>query len=233
MRASTFSAGASSATTSEAPTLRYVRLRLSGQEGVGRRHGHGADTLSTEHEPVPLDVLLPRLNRMLLGWTKYFKYGCSHATFSYLRSYLWKQVIRWQERKHRRTVWKELRRRYGRGPPTGAWNCSTRQGYARNVTTTGERRSRSRGRVQHEMNHDTHRGRWRARCAERRTPGSGGDTGKPTGSDTGRAPRVDLTMTTSPALAGSGPPERRPAALPGRPAAVASAVPPSRRGPVT
>src|SRR5450756_1322788 len=52
MRASTFSAGASSATTSEAPTLRYVRLRLSGQEGVGRRHGHGADTLSTEHVPV-------------------------------------------------------------------------------------------------------------------------------------------------------------------------------------
>src|SRR5450756_1702281 len=132
MRASTFSAGASSATTSEAPTLRYVRLRLSGQEGVGRRHGHGADTLSTEHEPVPLDVLLPRLNRMLLGWTTYFKYGCSHATFSYLRSYLRKQVIRWQERKHRRTVWKELRRRYGRGPPTGARNCSTRQGYARN-----------------------------------------------------------------------------------------------------
>src|SRR5450759_2947297 len=92
------------------------------------------------------------------------------------------------------------------------------------TTTTGERRSRSHGRAPHEMNHDTHRGRWRARCAERRTPGSGGDTGKPTGSDTGRAPRVDFTMTTSPALAGSGPPERRPAALPGRPAAVASAV---------
>src|SRR5664279_1427081 len=51
MRASTFSAGASSATTSEAPTRGYVRLRLSGQEGVGRRHGQGADTLSTEHEP--------------------------------------------------------------------------------------------------------------------------------------------------------------------------------------
>jgi RNA-directed DNA polymerase len=89
-------------------------------------------TLCRQSTNLPLDVLLPRLNRMLRGWTTYLKYGCSHATFSYLRSYLWKQVIRWQERKHRRTVWKELRRRYGRGPPTGAWNCSTRQGYARN-----------------------------------------------------------------------------------------------------
>src|SRR5664279_1356623 len=89
-------------------------------------------TLCRQSTNLPLDVLLPRLNRMLLGWTTYFKYGCSHATFSYLRSYLWKQVIRWQERRHRRTVWKELRRRYGRDPPTGAWNCSTRQGYARN-----------------------------------------------------------------------------------------------------
>ena len=39
-------------------------------------------------------------------------------TFSYLRSYLWKQVVRWQERKHRRTPWKELRRRYGIWPAT-------------------------------------------------------------------------------------------------------------------
>jgi RNA-directed DNA polymerase len=69
---------------------------------------------------LPLDVLLIHLNRMLRGWTAYFKYGCSNATFSYLRSYLWKQVIRWQERKHRRTPWKELRRRYGRWPASGS-----------------------------------------------------------------------------------------------------------------
>lgn len=69
---------------------------------------------------LPLSVLLIHLSRMLRGWTAYFKYGCSNATFSYLRSYLWKQVIRWQERKHRRTPWKELRRRYGRWPTDGA-----------------------------------------------------------------------------------------------------------------
>jgi RNA-directed DNA polymerase len=76
-------------------------------------------TLCRQSTNLPLDVLLHRLNRMLRGWTTYFKYGCSHATFSYLRSYLWKQVVRWQERKHRRTVWKELRRRYGRWPADG------------------------------------------------------------------------------------------------------------------
>ncbi len=76
-------------------------------------------TLCRQSTNLPLDVLLHRLNRMLRGWTAYFKYGCSNATFSYLRSYLWKQVIRWQERKHRRTGWKELRRRYGRWPADG------------------------------------------------------------------------------------------------------------------
>ncbi len=76
-------------------------------------------TLCRQSTNLPLDVLLHRLNRMLRGWTAYFKYGCSHATFSYLRSYLWKQVIRWQERKHRRTAWKQLRRRYGRWPADG------------------------------------------------------------------------------------------------------------------
>ena len=39
--------------------------------------------------------------RMLRGWTAYFKYGCSSATFSYLSAYLWKQVFGWLGRKHR------------------------------------------------------------------------------------------------------------------------------------
>ena len=68
---------------------------------------------------LPLKVLLIQLNRMLRGWAAHFKYGCSNATFSYLRSYLWKQVVRWQERKHRRTPWKQLRRRYGIWPSDG------------------------------------------------------------------------------------------------------------------
>lgn len=42
-----------------------------------------------------------------------------HATFSYLRSYLWQEIIRWQQRKHRRTTWKQLRGRYGIWPTDG------------------------------------------------------------------------------------------------------------------
>lgn len=40
-------------------------------------------TLCRQNTNLQLDVLLLRLNRMLRGWTAYFKYGCSHATFSY------------------------------------------------------------------------------------------------------------------------------------------------------
>jgi RNA-directed DNA polymerase len=76
-------------------------------------------TICRRNTNLSLEVLLHQLNRMLRGWTAYFKYGCSNATFSYLRSYLWKQVIRWQERKHRRTPWKQLRRRYGIWPADG------------------------------------------------------------------------------------------------------------------
>ena len=76
-------------------------------------------TICRQNTNLPLADLLRQLNRMLRGWTAYFKYGCSHATFSYLRSYLWKQIVRWQARKHRRTPWKELRRRYGSWPAEG------------------------------------------------------------------------------------------------------------------
>jgi RNA-directed DNA polymerase len=67
----------------------------------------------------PLGLLLIQLNRMLRGWASHFKHGCSNATFSYLRSYLWAEIVRWQNRKHRRTPWKQLRRRYGIWPTDG------------------------------------------------------------------------------------------------------------------
>jgi hypothetical protein len=37
---------------------------------------------------------------------------------------------------------------------------------------------------------------WRARCAVRRTPGSGGGPEKPTSGNTGRALRADLTVVS-------------------------------------
>ncbi|MEJ3748648.1 group II intron reverse transcriptase/maturase [Actinomycetes bacterium KLBMP 9797] len=76
-------------------------------------------TICRKNTNQPLELLLIQLNRMLRGWTSHFKHGCSNATFSYLRSYLWAEIVRWQNRKHRRTPWKQLRRRYGIWPADG------------------------------------------------------------------------------------------------------------------
>jgi RNA-directed DNA polymerase len=73
-------------------------------------------TVCRQNTNLPLEALLHQLNRMLRGWTTYFKHGCSSATFGYLRAYLWAQVIRWERRKHRRTAWRQLRHRYSRWP---------------------------------------------------------------------------------------------------------------------
>lgn len=69
----------------------------------------------------PLDTLLRQLNSALKGWCTYFRAGMSSRTFCYLSSYLWSRVFAWLRRKHRRTTWKELRRRYcgGRWWPSG------------------------------------------------------------------------------------------------------------------
>jgi RNA-directed DNA polymerase len=60
----------------------------------------------------PLDALLVQLNRILQGWCAYFRPGVSSATFGYLSHYARDLVTRWLRRKHRRTSWKDLLRRY-------------------------------------------------------------------------------------------------------------------------
>lgn len=68
-----------------------------------------------------LKVLLHRLNRVLRGWTNYFRYGVPKATFAYLSAFVWWRVVRWLARKHRRRNWGWLRGRYlqGRLPAEG------------------------------------------------------------------------------------------------------------------
>jgi RNA-directed DNA polymerase len=72
-------------------------------------------TLCRQDTNLPLAVLLHRLNPVLRGWTTYFRPGVSAATFQYLSAFTWRQVFGWLRRKHRRTTWKELRRRYCAG----------------------------------------------------------------------------------------------------------------------
>ncbi|MFF3059323.1 group II intron reverse transcriptase/maturase [Streptomyces sp. NPDC057909] len=69
----------------------------------------------------PLPILLRQLNPMLRGWCAYFRPGVSSVTFQYLRQLVWRQVMIWIRRKHRRITWKELRRRYCDG---GWWPTS-------------------------------------------------------------------------------------------------------------
>jgi RNA-directed DNA polymerase len=65
--------------------------------------------------------LLRRLNPALRGWTAYFRAGVSSATFEYLRSYAWMRVTRWLRKKHRRTNWEKLLRRYCPNPRDRWW----------------------------------------------------------------------------------------------------------------
>jgi len=60
----------------------------------------------------PLDVLLQRLNPLLRGWCIYFRPGVSSVTFHYLHHYTWHRVWNWLRRKHPKTTWKNIRRRY-------------------------------------------------------------------------------------------------------------------------
>jgi hypothetical protein len=161
----------------------------------------------------PLDALLLRRNRMLRGWCAYFRPGVSHAAFKYLGHCAWTQVIAWLRRKHRRITWKDLRRRYcggGGGHKGTSGSCSTPTRSARRGTPTGERPSPRPGRPRDETTHETTLGLRRARCPETGTPGSGGGPGKPTGGNTGRAPRIDLTPTGHSARHRHREPSRRP-----------------------
>ena len=66
----------------------------------------------------PLSVLLHQLNLVLRGWTSYFQHAVANATFGYLSHYTWWRIVGWIRRKHRKTNWKALRRRYY---PTNRW----------------------------------------------------------------------------------------------------------------
>jgi RNA-directed DNA polymerase len=77
-------------------------------------------TICRSNTNLSLDAVLHQLNRVLRGWTAYFRHGVSSKTFAYLRAYVWQRVTAWIRRKHPKMNWKELRRRYlgGRWWPT-------------------------------------------------------------------------------------------------------------------
>lgn len=94
------------------------------------------------------DQLLHRVNRVLRGWCNYFRHGVSSATFAYLRHYAYWRVVGWLRRRHRKGTGAGCAAPISRsgGPPTRAWNYSTRSRSAPADTATEAQRSRSRGR---------------------------------------------------------------------------------------
>jgi RNA-directed DNA polymerase len=64
----------------------------------------------TEHRT--LAALLRQLNPVLRGWCTYFRHGVSKATFGYLDQYTWHRVVRWIRKRHNKTKWAVLLRRY-------------------------------------------------------------------------------------------------------------------------
>jgi len=91
---------------------------------------------------LPLDALLSRLNPTLQGWCVYFRPGVSTDAFSYLGYYTWQQVGRWLRRKHHRSAWKDLRRRYYQGD---AWWPASDERQLFNPAKVGTTRYRYRG----------------------------------------------------------------------------------------
>ena len=67
-------------------------------------------TLRSSHPT--LAALLRQINPVLRGWCTYFQYGVSKATFGYLDQYTWHRVVRWIRKRHNKTKWAVLLRRY-------------------------------------------------------------------------------------------------------------------------
>ena len=102
-------------------TNRYYVYTYPSRKAVKALMGKVRTHCRTTGTNRPLDALLIPLNRMLRGWCAFFQPGVSSATFQYLSSYTWGQVITWIRRKHRRITWKDLRHRFCGG---GWWPAS-------------------------------------------------------------------------------------------------------------
>ncbi|GAB7007761.1 hypothetical protein JCM18899A_52370 [Nocardioides sp. AN3] len=70
------------------------------------------DTLTRRSAHPTLAALLRQLNPVLQGWCTYFRHGVSKATFGYLDQFTWHRAARWIRKRHHKTKWAVLIRRY-------------------------------------------------------------------------------------------------------------------------
>lgn len=60
-----------------------------------------------------LTDVIRRLNPVLLGWRNYYRYATgAYREFHHLDYWIWQRVGRWLRKKHRKTSWRTLRRKF-------------------------------------------------------------------------------------------------------------------------
>lgn len=95
----------------------------------------------------PLKELIWALNPLIRGWRTYFQYATgAYREFHSLDDWLWRRILRWLKKKHRKVGSWELRKRFSAGttaPLRGRW----RDGKAllRQFSDGGTKRYRNRG----------------------------------------------------------------------------------------
>jgi RNA-directed DNA polymerase len=91
--------------------------------------------------------LIWTLNPLITGWRAYYQYATGAAKeFKSLDNWLWQRIMRWLQKKHPRTPYRELQRRFSAGltPP---WRGRWRDGrtFLKQFCDGGTRRYRNRG----------------------------------------------------------------------------------------
>ncbi|MET8220798.1 group II intron maturase-specific domain-containing protein [Streptomyces hirsutus] len=69
--------------------------------------------------------MLRRLNRIMRGWSNYFRYAVAKSTMQTLAIFVWRRVARWWMRLHRWS-WTNLRRHLT--DHTGRWRMPSSDG---------------------------------------------------------------------------------------------------------
>ncbi|WP_433635265.1 group II intron reverse transcriptase/maturase [Nocardia sp. CA-120079] len=99
--------------TQRGGTRRMIYSYPSEKSAARVRHKIKAVTKQISHRPA--DEVFKQLNRLLRGWTQYFRFSCAAEEFKRLHHYLWWRVWSWAVHKHprkpKRWIWVRYNRR--------------------------------------------------------------------------------------------------------------------------
>jgi RNA-directed DNA polymerase len=73
-------------------------------------------TCSTTNRP--LSAVLKSVNRVVMGWGYYFRFGSAKRTLGYVGNFARDRIYRWIRKKHPRRTWRYLKSQYGGGHRT-------------------------------------------------------------------------------------------------------------------